>query len=385
MKLNKVNIKSLIKEVLQEDDPINDIINNIIFEEIVGKNPFKVGDLVKLRPDVLERYSRRMSSKSEPVSSRYDWKEVIKNLQDQIGKVIKASTDTKTINVKYPQISIANYTELIPTNEKSQSIKLEFEEGFGYVHDKDMAKDPKHIKGERWRIKFQSASDIKKHGNTEKSDVNEEEKISISEIRNIIKKLINEMWIGWEEQEESANFYHPSDQSSVVPQIPGAQKLSMMRSRKPTPKIQLPTVPKSSETPEQLRARLLAKLHGKKDNVSEVNHDKADNGQLVIAQGAPGSIIRFTTTHPVLMKHMRDWVKDVKWREVSDEADIDDMTDEEILRGVEKHYQGGIKQFMIDARFQNDPDVSSDIPRLKQEGEKNQDITINIVDKIKKK
>ena len=47
------------------------------------------------------------------------------------------------------------------------------EEGFGYVHAKDRAKDPKHIGGEHCSIKFQSARDLKKHGNTEKSKVSE--------------------------------------------------------------------------------------------------------------------------------------------------------------------------------------------------------------------
>ena len=46
-------------------------------------------------------------------------------------------------------------------------------EGVGYVYAKDRAKDPKSIPGEHWRVKFQSASDLKKHGNTEKSKIEE--------------------------------------------------------------------------------------------------------------------------------------------------------------------------------------------------------------------
>ena len=57
--------------------------------------------------------------------------------------------------------------------------KKHMEEGAGWGTTKDIKKDPKHIddpktgKMERWRIKFQSANDLKKHGNTEKSPVNE--------------------------------------------------------------------------------------------------------------------------------------------------------------------------------------------------------------------
>ncbi len=53
------------------------------------------------------------------------------------------------------------------------------DEGVGWGTMKDIKKDPKHIddpdtgKPEHWRIKFQSAKDIKKHGTTEKSPVNE--------------------------------------------------------------------------------------------------------------------------------------------------------------------------------------------------------------------
>ena len=56
----------------------------------------------------------------------------------------------------------------------SEVVAEEMKEGVGYVYDKDRAKDPKSIPGERWRIKFQSAGDLKKHGNTEKSKVSED-------------------------------------------------------------------------------------------------------------------------------------------------------------------------------------------------------------------
>jgi len=78
-------------------------------------------------------------------------------------------------------------------NSKSQVPIGMNNEGVGYVTNKDMAKDPKHIKGERWRIKFQSDGDLKKHGNTEMSKVNED-KIKLSEIKTVIKELVDEMW-----------------------------------------------------------------------------------------------------------------------------------------------------------------------------------------------
>lgn len=78
-------------------------------------------------------------------------------------------------------------------DEKSVDIqKPKAEEGVGYVYDKDMKKDPKHISGKRWTIKFQSSGDLGKHGNTEKSPISET--ITKNEIKSVIKDLINEMW-----------------------------------------------------------------------------------------------------------------------------------------------------------------------------------------------
>jgi hypothetical protein len=40
----------------------------------------------------------------------------------------------------------------------------DMDEGFGYVYAKDRKRDPKHIKNDRWTIKFPSNKDLKKHG-----------------------------------------------------------------------------------------------------------------------------------------------------------------------------------------------------------------------------
>lgn len=44
----------------------------------------------------------------------------------------------------------------------------------------------------------------------------------------------------------------------------------------------------------------------------------------------------------------RDWVKDCTWADAEDDSDIDDMTAEQITRGVQRHYDGGIAQFLQD-------------------------------------
>jgi len=70
------------------------------------------------------------------------------------------------------------------------------QEGVGPVYTKDIKKDPKHVddpdtgKPEHWRIKFQSAKDLSKHGTTEKSPVNEG--ITKKELREMIEEVLNE-------------------------------------------------------------------------------------------------------------------------------------------------------------------------------------------------
>lgn len=49
-----------------------------------------------------------------------------------------------------------------------------------------------------------------------------------------------------------------------------------------------------------------------------------------------------------LVNDMRDWAKDCQWADTN-EDDIDDMTDEALLRGVPAHYSGGVDQFINDS------------------------------------
>lgn len=45
------------------------------------------------------------------------------------------------------------------------------------------------------------------------------------------------------------------------------------------------------------------------------------------------------------IKAMRDWIADCVWRDLSPE-DIEELTDDEIIRGVDQHYQGGVAAFV---------------------------------------
>jgi len=113
------------------------------------------------------------------------------------GQVVMAKKH-KVTGIYYYLNPNTGHDELIG-GESSVQVSKPKMEGVGYVHDKDIKKDPKHISGERWRIKFQSDDDLEKHGNTEKSPVSE---IKQSDLKKIIKELIDEMWVGFEQSEE---------------------------------------------------------------------------------------------------------------------------------------------------------------------------------------
>lgn len=49
-----------------------------------------------------------------------------------------------------------------------------------------------------------------------------------------------------------------------------------------------------------------------------------------------------------LVNEMRNWIKECNWQDVEDE-DVDNMTDEELIRGINNHYSGGIDQFIKDS------------------------------------
>jgi hypothetical protein len=269
-------------------EDFKDIIDEIIYESLIGKNPFKVGDLVKLRPYTFQRHG-----------SNRKWSQTLQKLDGKVGKVIKVFPDSKHVNVKYTEkwttedehgrsytvdtIGI-DYTNLIPAENPEKELgevtkknlkqtlpklnpdddtkigdpkfdrsywdkfdrnKREFnldrltmdelnalvikftrfgdkekaslysneiakrlkfinapvDEGVGWGDPKKIAKDRLHTKNkltgkvQRWTTKFK--------GRHEK-----DESVNINEIKKITNEILNEMWVGWEENK---------DQDSEVP------------------------------------------------------------------------------------------------------------------------------------------------------------------------
>jgi hypothetical protein len=51
---------------------------------------------------------------------------------------------------------------------------------------------------------------------------------------------------------------------------------------------------------------------------------------------------------PAQLEEAREWVSDCEWRERFDADEISELTAEQIERGLEQHYAGGRRQFILD-------------------------------------
>jgi hypothetical protein len=77
-------------------------------------------------------------------------------------------------------------------------------EGFGWGNRKDAVKDPKHINGEFWRVKYQSEKDLKKHGDELSGrEIEESKRIYKKEdISQIIDECISELVNEYKEEDK---------------------------------------------------------------------------------------------------------------------------------------------------------------------------------------
>lgn len=55
------------------------------------------------------------------------------------------------------------------------------------------------------------------------------------------------------------------------------------------------------------------------------------------------------TISPDQVRQMRDWVKDCQWAEDFDDDEVDALSDSEIVQGVNRSYDGGVRQFLADS------------------------------------
>lgn len=81
------------------------------------KNPFKIGDKVKLRDDVLQRHSRSIPAHAGYTTEQHQWRDTLTKLSGEIGTVSRLF-DNKHTNVDFPTACIGiDYTDLVPVSE----------------------------------------------------------------------------------------------------------------------------------------------------------------------------------------------------------------------------------------------------------------------------
>ena len=60
------------------------------------------------------------------------------------------------------------------------------------------------------------------------------------------------------------------------------------------------------------------------------------------------SITTLPKLSPEQIKQAKEWIKDCQWGEEFEDGDIDALSDSEVESGVNRHYDGGLKQFIKD-------------------------------------
>ena len=67
----------------------------------MSNNPFKKGDKVKLRPDVLLRHSRSVPAHAGYTKEGFTWRAILDSLEGKIGTIERVFPDSGHVNVQF--------------------------------------------------------------------------------------------------------------------------------------------------------------------------------------------------------------------------------------------------------------------------------------------
>lgn len=268
----------------------------------------------------------------------------------------------------------------------SELVKEISNEGVGYVYAKDRAKDPKSIPGEHWRIKFGSAKDIKKHGDSEDSPINEG-KISKQELKEIIRELVSE---AFPDKLNEVFESHPikRDKSAIASLIFGLQQgqyiwfsfdkearhgggYGVQKTVEGDEYVYKTTGEPGeyleSEEDIQRFAEDVAKdkyinyyailtIQGYVKQHSDYEDDQALGSYELNGPDRPEPQFEGKSKlkesynpddiTPDVINDMKNWIKDCQWGDIGEESDVDELSVPEILKGVQQHYDGGVEEFI---------------------------------------
>lgn len=95
-------------------------------DEVVSKNPFKVGDEVKLRTDVLQRHDKSVPAHMGYTTHQFKWRDTLRSLDGKVGKIKLLFPNSKHVNVDFDgQVIGLDYTELEPVSNNSQDTNID--------------------------------------------------------------------------------------------------------------------------------------------------------------------------------------------------------------------------------------------------------------------
>jgi len=80
---------------------------------MITKNPFKIGDKVKLKHDVLGRHSKSIPAHAGYTTDDFKWRDTLDKLNGKVGVIKRLFDQSKHINVDFNgQVIGIDYTEL---------------------------------------------------------------------------------------------------------------------------------------------------------------------------------------------------------------------------------------------------------------------------------
>ena len=81
------------------------------------------------------------------------------------------------------------------------------------------------------------------------------------------------------------------------------------------------------------------------DSVAGIEHRRGMEINSSDIERKPRTLVAKYSLTPEIIQHMRNWVSDCSWKDLGGE-ELNELSDEIIARGVERHYEGGIKEFL---------------------------------------
>ena len=104
---------------------------------VVSKNPFKIGDKVKLRDDVLQKHSKSVPAHMGYSREQFAWRKTLDGLSGETGTISRLFDNSKHVNVDFNGTKIGlDYTNLVPATDVAREVEEGTLETLGLTESK---------------------------------------------------------------------------------------------------------------------------------------------------------------------------------------------------------------------------------------------------------